>query len=92
MIYIYVDIDMDIDIDIQIDDIDTDIDRPSSRSAQLPRNYYGLQGVTHQHLSDHLSEVVENTVEGLERFGCCSIEDGLGICSIDYMVEVYDIL
>ncbi|CAK0911216.1 unnamed protein product, partial [Prorocentrum cordatum] len=33
------------------------------------------QGVTHQHLSDHLSEVVENTVEGLERFGCCSIED-----------------
>jgi len=44
------------------------------RLSQNP-NYYGLQGVTHQHLSDHLSEVVENTVEGLERFGCCSIED-----------------
>jgi len=43
------------------------------RLSQNP-NYYGLQGVTHQHLSDHLSEVVENTVEGLERFGCCSIE------------------
>merc|ERR1719160_1884397 len=44
------------------------------RLSQNP-NYYGLQGVTHQHLSDHLSEVVENTVEGLERYGCCSIED-----------------
>mmetsp|Transcript_16957 Transcript_16957/g.39591 ORF Transcript_16957/g.39591 Transcript_16957/m.39591 type:complete len:2174 (-) Transcript_16957:228-6749(-) len=44
------------------------------RLSQNP-NYYGLQGVTHQHLSDHLSEVVENTVEGLERFGCCSIEE-----------------
>jgi len=44
------------------------------RLSQNP-NYYGIQGVTHQHLSDHLSEVVENTVEGLERIGCCSIED-----------------
>merc|ERR1712176_1595339 len=33
----------------------------------------------HQHLSDHLSEVVENTVEGLERFGCCSIEDDVDL-------------
>lgn len=48
------------------------------RLSQNP-NYYGLQGVTHQHLSDHLSEVVENTVEGLERFGCCSIEDDVDL-------------
>lgn len=31
------------------------------RLAQNP-NYYGLQGVTHQHISDHLSEAVEGTV------------------------------
>ncbi|CAJ1373140.1 unnamed protein product, partial [Effrenium voratum] len=50
------------------------------RLSQNP-NYYGLQGVTHQHLSDHLSEVVENTVEGLERFGCCSIEDDVDLAA-----------
>lgn len=48
------------------------------RLSQNP-NYYGLQGTTHQHLSDHLSEVVENTVEGLERFGCCSIEEDVDL-------------
>lgn len=44
------------------------------RLGQNP-NYYGVQGVTHQHLSDHLSEVVENTVEALEQAGCTTILD-----------------
>ena len=29
-------------------------------------NYYNLQGVTHRHLSDALSELVENTLKDLE--------------------------
>jgi len=47
------------------------------RLSQNP-NYYGLQGVTHQHLSDHLSEVVENTVEGLERWSVSRDADFTG--------------
>lgn len=35
------------------------------RLTQNP-NYYNLQGVTHRHLSDHLSELVENTLQDLE--------------------------
>lgn len=35
------------------------------RMAQNP-NYYNLQGVTHRHLSDALSELVENTLKDLE--------------------------
>merc|ERR1719183_380647 len=43
------------------------------RLGQNP-NYYGVQGVSHQHLSDHLSEVVENTIEALEQAGCVAGE------------------
>ncbi|KAL0352554.1 UNVERIFIED_CONTAM: DExH-box ATP-dependent RNA helicase DExH12 [Sesamum calycinum] len=35
------------------------------RLTQNP-NYYNLQGVSHRHLSDHLSELVENTISDLE--------------------------
>ncbi|XP_045467898.1 putative U5 small nuclear ribonucleoprotein 200 kDa helicase [Harmonia axyridis] len=44
------------------------------RLTQNP-NYYNLQGVTHRHLSDHLSELVENTLNDLEQSKCVSIED-----------------
>merc|ERR1712078_744504 len=44
------------------------------RLSQNP-NYYGMQGVTHQHVSDHLSEAVETAVEGLGSAGCVVIED-----------------
>merc|ERR1719163_1734032 len=44
------------------------------RLGQNP-NYYGVQGVSHQHLSDHLSEVVENTIESLEQAGCVAVEN-----------------
>lgn len=42
------------------------------RMTQNP-NYYNLQGVTHRHLSDHLSELVENTLNDLEQSKCISI-------------------
>ncbi|CAD7931404.1 unnamed protein product [Amoebophrya sp. A25] len=48
------------------------------RLAQNP-NYYGLQGVSHTHLSDHLSEVVEQTVDFLEQAGCTAVEDEINL-------------
>jgi pre-mRNA-splicing helicase BRR2 len=44
------------------------------RLKQNP-NYYNLQGVTHNHLSDYLSELVEVTVNALESSKCVSVED-----------------
>ncbi|XP_065882563.1 U5 small nuclear ribonucleoprotein 200 kDa helicase-like [Dysidea avara] len=46
------------------------------RMTQNP-NYYNLQGVTHRHLSDHLSELVENTLGDLEQSKCISIEEDI---------------
>lgn len=36
------------------------------RLAQNP-NFYNLSGVSHRHLSDHLSDLVENTLNDLEQ-------------------------
>lgn len=36
------------------------------RLTQNP-NYYNLKGVTHRHLSDHLSDLVENTLTELQQ-------------------------
>ncbi|CAN4101060.1 unnamed protein product [Withania somnifera] len=44
------------------------------RLTQNP-NYYNLQGVSHRHLSDHLSELVENTISDLEASKCVTVED-----------------
>ncbi|KAK3020100.1 hypothetical protein RJ639_003724 [Escallonia herrerae] len=44
------------------------------RLTQNP-NYYNLQGVSQRHLSDHLSELVENTLSDLEASKCVAIED-----------------
>jgi pre-mRNA-splicing helicase BRR2 len=44
------------------------------RLTQNP-NYYRLQGVTHRHLSDHLSELVESTMRELEESKCISIDN-----------------
>ncbi|XXG59104.1 hypothetical protein AAC387_Pa04g1243 [Persea americana] len=40
-------------------------------------NYYGLQGVSHSHLSYHLSELVENTLSDLESSKCVAIEEDM---------------
>ncbi|CAA0806975.1 U5 small nuclear ribonucleoprotein helicase-putative [Striga hermonthica] len=44
------------------------------RLTQNP-NFYNLQGVSHRHLSDHLSELVESTLSDLEVSKCVAIED-----------------
>ena len=42
------------------------------RMTQNP-NYYNLHNVSHQHLSDHLSELVENTLSDLQNSQCIAI-------------------
>jgi pre-mRNA-splicing helicase BRR2 len=43
------------------------------RLTQNP-SYYNLQGVSHRHLSDHLSELVESTLSDLEASKCVVIK------------------
>ncbi|GAB4840529.1 DExH-box ATP-dependent RNA helicase DExH12 [Ancistrocladus abbreviatus] len=42
-------------------------------------NYYNLQGVSHRHLSDYLSELVENILADLEASKCVAIEDDMDL-------------
>eukprot|EP00049_Salpingoeca_infusionum_P013623 m.254457 g.254457 ORF g.254457 m.254457 type:complete len:2135 (+) comp15493_c9_seq1:187-6591(+) len=44
------------------------------RMTQNP-NYYNLHGVSHRHLSDHLSELVETTLADLEESKCIAVDD-----------------
>jgi pre-mRNA-splicing helicase BRR2 len=53
------------------------------RMAQNP-NYYNLSGVTTQHLSDHLSELVESTLDDLIRSKCISVdEDDMDVSALN---------
>ncbi|XP_050210373.1 DExH-box ATP-dependent RNA helicase DExH12-like [Mercurialis annua] len=52
------------------------------RLTQNP-NYYNLQGVSHRHLSDHLSELVENTLSGLEASKCVAIEEDMDLSPLN---------
>ncbi|KAK8595325.1 hypothetical protein V6N13_016700 [Hibiscus sabdariffa] len=52
------------------------------RLTQNP-NYYNLQGVSHRHLSDHLSELVENTLNDLEASKCITTEDGMDLSPLN---------
>ncbi|XP_059634391.1 DExH-box ATP-dependent RNA helicase DExH12-like [Cornus florida] len=52
------------------------------RLTQNP-NYYNLQGVSHRHLSDHLSELVENTLSDLEASKCVTIEEDIELSSLN---------
>ena len=62
------------------------------RLTQNP-NYYNLQGVSHRHLSDHLSELVETTIEDLVASKCITEDDGdlsalnLGMIAAYYYIK-----
>uniref|UniRef100_A0A5K3EYY4 Helicase ATP-binding domain-containing protein n=1 Tax=Mesocestoides corti TaxID=53468 RepID=A0A5K3EYY4_MESCO len=59
------------------------------RMTQNP-NYYNLQGVTHRHLSDHLSELVETTLTDLEQSKCISIDDEMDLSPLNLgMIAAY---
>ncbi|KAG7088489.1 hypothetical protein E1B28_012477 [Marasmius oreades] len=59
------------------------------RMTQNP-NYYNLHNVSHQHLSDHLSELVENTLTDLVNSKCISIEDEMDVVPLNLgMIAAY---
>ncbi|KAI9311054.1 Sec63 Brl domain-containing protein [Dichotomocladium elegans] len=59
------------------------------RVAHNP-NYYGLSGTTHRHLSDHLSELVENTLNDLQETKCITIEDEMDVSPLNLgMIAAY---
>lgn len=60
------------------------------RRLTLNPNYYKLTGVTHRHLSDYLSELVESTLNDLEQSKCISIEDEIDVSPINLgMIAAY---
>jgi len=59
------------------------------RLTQNP-NYYNLTGVSHRHLSDALSELVETTLGDLEASKCISIEDEMDCAPLNLgMISAY---
>eukprot|EP00602_Paraphysomonas_sp_CaronLab_P009686 CAMPEP_0185022718 /NCGR_PEP_ID=MMETSP1103-20130426/5423_1 /TAXON_ID=36769 /ORGANISM="Paraphysomonas bandaiensis, Strain Caron Lab Isolate" /LENGTH=2181 /DNA_ID=CAMNT_0027554929 /DNA_START=20 /DNA_END=6565 /DNA_ORIENTATION=+ len=52
------------------------------RLTQNP-NYYNLQGTSHRHLSDHLSELIEVTIADLEQSKCISVEDDIDLSPLN---------
>lgn len=53
------------------------------RLTQNP-NYYNLQGVSHRHISDHLSELVENTISDLESSKCVAVVDDVLLSPLNH--------
>ncbi|CAK5277379.1 unnamed protein product [Mycena citricolor] len=59
------------------------------RMTQNP-NYYNLHNVSHQHLSDHLSELVESTLTDLVNAKSISIEDEMDVSALNLgMIAAY---
>lgn len=49
-----------------------------------------VPGMSHRHLSDHLSELVENTLQDLEQSKCISIEDEMDVAPLNLgMIAAY---
>jgi len=59
------------------------------RLTQNP-NYYNLHGVSHRHLSDFLSELVENTIQDLEEAKAITVEDDVDVAALNLgMIAAY---
>lgn len=52
------------------------------RITQNP-NYYNLEGVDHNQLSEHLSELTQNTLEDLQQAKCITIDDDTDLSSLN---------
>eukprot|EP01118_Nematostelium_gracile_P018858 TRINITY_DN8529_c0_g1_i1.p1 TRINITY_DN8529_c0_g1~~TRINITY_DN8529_c0_g1_i1.p1 ORF type:complete len:411 (-),score=113.76 TRINITY_DN8529_c0_g1_i1:30-1238(-) len=53
------------------------------RRLSLNPNYYNLQGITHRHISDHLSDLIETTLTDLEAAKCVTVEDEMDISALN---------
>ncbi|KAH9019674.1 hypothetical protein EDB85DRAFT_2007604 [Lactarius pseudohatsudake] len=51
-------------------------------------NYYNLHNVSHQHLSDHLSELVENTLSDLVNSKCIAIGKSHLVISVSTLTHI----
>ncbi|CAF0874013.1 unnamed protein product, partial [Didymodactylos carnosus] len=59
------------------------------RMTQNP-NYYNLQGISHRYVSDQLSELVENTLNHLEKSNCIAIENEMNTFPLNLgMIAAY---
>ncbi|VDM68714.1 unnamed protein product [Strongylus vulgaris] len=59
------------------------------RMTQNP-NYYNLQEISHRHLSDALSELVENTLKDLENSKCIAVKDDMDTMPLNLgMIAAY---
>ncbi|CAM9119339.1 unnamed protein product [Ectocarpus fasciculatus] len=52
------------------------------RLTQNP-HYYNLTGTSHQHLSDYLSELIENTINDLEESKCIQVDDDIDLSPLN---------
>ncbi|KAF8156619.1 Sec63 Brl domain-containing protein [Crassisporium funariophilum] len=53
-------------------------------------NYYNLHNTSHQHVSDHLSELVENALSDLVNSKCIAIEDEMDVSALNLgMIAAY---
>ena len=53
-------------------------------------NYYNLHNISHQHLSDHLSELVDTTLNDLLNSKCIAIEDKMDVLPLNLsMIAAY---
>mmetsp|Transcript_62196 Transcript_62196/g.148187 ORF Transcript_62196/g.148187 Transcript_62196/m.148187 type:complete len:2144 (+) Transcript_62196:214-6645(+) len=61
------------------------------RRLTLNPNYYNMTGTTHRHISDHLSELVENVIHDLEESKCLAVEeDGNDVSALNLgMIAAY---
>src|SRR5690606_2866747 len=58
-------------------------------ASQNP-NYYNLHEVSHLHLSDHLSELIESTLADLANSGCLVVEDEFEVSPLNLgMIAAY---
>mmetsp|Transcript_10155 Transcript_10155/g.33224 ORF Transcript_10155/g.33224 Transcript_10155/m.33224 type:complete len:2313 (+) Transcript_10155:39-6977(+) len=59
------------------------------RLTQNP-NFYDVQGATNRHVSDHLSELVENVIGDLEESKCVAVDDDVDVSPLNLgMIAAY---
>lgn len=64
--------------------------RPGGADVLYVLLFLLLPGMSHRHLSDHLSELVENTLHDLEQSKCINIEDEMDVAPLNLgMIAAY---